>query len=144
MHACSKIVGNNVRRNPFRFAVRSVFQLTEGPPDEDDACEGEACSFREWTLPSMNFHRVRKWLMHGRMQADVFQTKRTFSQPACVAHLCGMSANCGSGCMQLWQNLIYDTAVKSRLLQYSESALTFSDHKVRTRISEHATMRSHV
>ncbi len=32
--------------------------------------------------------------------------------------------------LQLWENLIYDTEVKDRLLQYSESALIFSDHKV--------------
>lgn len=43
--------------------------------------------------------------------------------------------------LQLWENLIYDTEVKSRLLRYSESALTFSDHKVRKQLLHHTTCR---
>ena len=36
--------------------------------------------------------------------------------------------------LQLWEHLIFDTAVKTRLLQYAESALIFADHKVLNQI----------
>lgn len=66
--ACSSFAQTNacsMRRHQLAnmrpsLLVHRVFQLAEGPPDEDDACQGEACSFREWALPSAHFHRVQQ------------------------------------------------------------------------------------
>lgn len=61
-----------------------VHQLSEESPEADDCGEDEACSFREWCLPSRQLH-------------------------------------------QQWEQLIYDTEVKARLLDYAEAALHFAD-----------------
>lgn len=107
----------------------SVFQLAEGPPDEDDTTgEGDSCRFREWQLPSAHFHKVSRQQVASTQhwQASVPGCMRDHTHHACH----DLGAMAVHACLQLWENLIFDTEVKHRLLQYSETAITFSDSKV--------------
>lgn len=132
-----------------------MHQLSEEGAEADDCEEGEACSFRDWRLPSRHFHQVcwkgrgiacmesskdfvpdhtpcdststRTLLVRSarlalRILSITSTSMRTFTTSATNAVL--------PRCTQLWEQLIYDTEVKSRLLDYAEGALDFADRGV--------------
>ena len=60
--------------------VRSVYQVSEEEPAEDEEGEDNVPSYREWELPSASFHTVRSRDVAALADADPMARLQSLSQ----------------------------------------------------------------